>query len=93
MDLVQEMLNVDKKDKPRINMEGIKNHPWYTNEDIPSQQELQQDFDERTKNANANMLEEKKRKESGNRKESGPENHISLQRKDRRRKLLRNRRR
>lgn len=48
-------------------MEGIKNHPWYTNEDIPSQQELQQDFDEITKNANANMLEEKnvKRAEIG----------------------------
>ena len=56
MDLVQEMLNVDKKDKPRINMEGIKNHPWYTSDDVPDQQALQQDFDERTKNANADML-------------------------------------
>jgi len=66
-DLVQEMINRDKKDKPRINMEGIKSHPWYTNTNIPSQGELARDFEYRTQNANAAMLEEKneKRAEQG----------------------------
>ena len=40
MDLVQEMLHLDKKDHPRINMESIKNHPWFTSTEVPSKEEL-----------------------------------------------------
>jgi len=47
MDLVEKMLAIDKNNS-RINMEGIKNHPWFTSAEIPSQEELKQEFDERT---------------------------------------------
>jgi serine/threonine protein kinase len=34
-DLVQRMIKVDK-DGSRITMEGIKSHPWYTSDELPT---------------------------------------------------------
>lgn len=49
-DLVTKMIDVRER---RINMSDIQSHPWYTSEDVPTEEEIISEFEIREKKAKA----------------------------------------